>query len=411
MQYINELCTRAQAAKLRFAAADTDAKNRALLAMANALLAHQDEILQANANDLSRARENGYTLSDRLRLTPERVAGMAQGIREVVVLPDPAGRVLSGSVEQGLRIEKITVPLGVVAIIYEARPNVTADAASLCVKAGNCVILRGGKEALESNKAIVRVLRAAMDSAGLPADCIQLVEDTSRESANALMRANGRVDVLIPRGGAGLIRACVEGATVPVIETGVGNCHTYVDESADLAMAAEIVYNAKCSRPSVCNAMETLLVHESIAAQALPLFYDKLREKNVEWRGDEATCALLPAARPAAETDYEIEFLDYILACRIVPSLDAAIVHITRYGSGHSECIVTNSYSNAESFLGRVDAAAVYVNASTRFTDGGAFGLGAEIGISTQKLHARGPMGLDALCTVKWLVRGSGQIR
>jgi glutamate-5-semialdehyde dehydrogenase len=380
--------------------------------MADALLSCSEEILSANLLDIQNAEAEGYALIDRLRLTKARIEEMAKGIRNIISLPDPVGIISRGVTRpNGIRIEKITVPLGVCAIIYEARPNVTADAAALCLKSGNCVILRGGKEALESNRAIVRVLREAIARASVAQDCIQLIDDPTRESANALMKANGLIDVLIPRGGAGLIKSCVENATVPVIETGVGNCHVFVDESADIDMACEIIFNAKCSRPTVCNAMETLLVHKSIAEKALPLIFERLKSKNVEWRGDELTREILPESAAVSEADYENEFLDYILACHIVNNMEDALSHIDRYGSGHSECIITQSYKNAERFLREVDASAVYVNASTRFTDGGEFGLGAEIGISTQKLHARGPMGLDALCTYKWLVRGDGQTR
>ena len=311
----------------------------------------------------------------------------------------------------GLKIEKVCVPLGVIGIIFEARPNVASDAAGLCVKAGNAVILRGGKEAFRSNNAVVGVLRDAFAQAGLPADSVQLVQDTTRVSAVELMQLTGYLDVLIPRGGAGLIRSVVENARVPVIETGVGNCHVFVDESADIPMATEIIYNAKTSRPSVCNAIETILVHKNIAEKALPAIAARLAEKNVELRADEATRAILPGCTPATEEDWATEYLDYILAVQVVDSLEEALEHIRQYSSGHSECIVTESYANAERFTNEVDAAAVYVNASTRFTDGGQFGLGAEIGISTQKLHARGPMGVNELTTCKFVVRGQGQVR
>ena len=319
---------------------------------------------------------------------------------------------LSGEVRpNGLQIQKITVPLGVIGIIYEARPNVTSDAAGLCLKAGNAVILRGGKEAFRSNLAVAQVLRDALEESGLPADCVQLVEDTSRQSAQELMGLTGYLDVLIPRGGAGLIRSVKENSRVPVIETGVGNCHAYVDAAADLDMAADIVYNAKCSRPSVCNAIETLLVHEKIAGEALPRIKSSLDDKQVELRGCEKTRAILPGTAAATEEDWATEYNDYILAVKVVGSLEEALGHIAKYSSGHSEVIVTEDYSAAQRFLEEVDSAAVYVNASTRFTDGGEFGLGAEIGISTQKLHARGPMGLEQLTSTKFLVRGRGQIR
>ena len=389
-------------------------KTAALQAAARALLARQEELLAANRADVEAGEAAGMrdSLLDRLRLTESRIAGMAQALREVAEAPDPVGRVLSGEVRpNGLQIQKITVPLGVIGIIYEARPNVTSDAAGLCLKAGNAVILRGGKEAFRSNLAVARVLRDALEESGLPADCVQLVEDTSRQSAQELMGLTGYLDVLIPRGGAGLIRAVKENSRVPVIETGVGNCHAYVDAAADLNMAADIVYNAKCSRPSVCNAIETLLVHEKIAGEALPRIKSRLDEKQVELRGCEKTRAILPGVAAATEEDWATEYNDYILAVKVVGSLEEALGHIAKYSSGHSEVIVTEDYSAAQRFLEEVDSAAVYVNASTRFTDGGEFGLGAEIGISTQKLHARGPMGLEQLTSTKFLVRGKGQIR
>lgn len=389
-------------------------KTAALQAAARALLARQEELLAANRADVEAGEAAGMrdSLLDRLRLTEGRIAGMAQALREVAEAPDPVGRVLSGEVRpNGLQIQKITVPLGVIGIIYEARPNVTSDAAGLCLKAGNAVILRGGKEAFRSNLAVAQVLRDALEESGLPADCVQLVEDTSRQSAQELMGLTGYLDVLIPRGGAGLIRSVKENSRVPVIETGVGNCHAYVDAAADLDMAADIVYNAKCSRPSVCNAIETLLVHEKIAGEALPRIKSRLDEKRVELRGCEKTRAILPGTAAATEEDWATEYNDYILAVKVVGSLEEALGHIAKYSSGHSEVIVTEDYSAAQRFLEEVDSAAVYVNASTRFTDGGEFGLGAEIGISTQKLHARGPMGLEQLTSTKFLVRGRGQIR
>ena len=389
-------------------------KTAALQAAARALLDRQEELLAANRADVEAGEAAGMrdSLLDRLRLTESRIAGMAQALREVAEAPDPVGRVLSGEVRpNGLQIQKITVPLGVIGIIYEARPNVTSDAAGLCLKAGNAVILRGGKEAFRSNLAVAQVLRDALEESGLPADCVQLVEDTSRQSAQELMGLTGYLDVLIPRGGAGLIRAVKENSRVPVIETGVGNCHAYVDAAADLDMAADIVYNAKCSRPSVCNAIETLLVHEKIAGEALPRIKSRLDEKQVELRGCQKARAILPGIATAAEEDWATEYNDYILAVKVVGSLEEALGHIARYSSGHSEVIVTEDYSAAQRFLEEVDSAAVYVNASTRFTDGGEFGLGAEIGISTQKLHARGPMGLEQLTSTKFLVRGKGQVR
>ena len=389
-------------------------KTAALELAAAALWDRREEILRANGEDVAAGEAAGMrpSLLDRLRLTEERIAAMAQAVREVAAAPDPVGRVLSGEVRpNGLQLQKVTVPLGVIGIIYEARPNVTSDAAALCLKAGNAVILRGGKEAFRSNQAVAEVLRDALEAGGLPRDGVQLVQDTSRQSAGELMALTQYLDVLIPRGGAGLIRSVKENAKVPVIETGVGNCHAYVDASADLRMAAEVVYNGKCSRPSVCNALETLLVHKDIAEQALPLMQSRLSEKQVELRGCERTRAILPGITPATEEDWETEYGDYILAVKVVDSLEEALAHIAKYSSGHSEVILTQDYQAAQRFLEEVDAAAVYVNASTRFTDGGEFGLGAEIGISTQKLHARGPMGLGQLTSTQFLIRGSGQVR
>ncbi len=389
-------------------------KRRALLEAAQALRAAAPEILAANAVDLAAARESGMrdAMLDRLTLTEARIEAMAQGVEDVAAQRDPVGRVLSSETRpNGLKIEKVTVPMGVIGIIFEARPNVTSDAAALCLMAGSAVILRGGKEAFHSNMAVTSVLQAALERAGLPRTAVQLVQDTSRESSREMMGLVGYLDLLIPRGGAGLIRAVVENARVPVIETGVGNCHVYVDESADIDMAAEIIFNAKTSRPSVCNAIETVLVHEKIAERALPAIAARLREKQVELRGDDRTRAILPEAVPASEADWETEYLDYILAVRVVDSLDEAVAHIARYSSGHSECIVTRDLRAAEAFTARVDSAAVYVNASTRFTDGGEMGLGAEIGISTQKLHARGPMGLNEIVSYKYVIRGDGQVR
>lgn len=393
---------------------DTETKNRALLAMADALIHASAEILAANREDLAAGERGGLTPAflDRLALTEARIGGMADGMRQVAALPDPVGRVLSETVRpNGLRLTKVAVPIGVIAVIYEARPNVTADSAALCLKSGNAVILRGGREAIRSNTAIVRVMRAALRGAGVPEDAVTLIEDTDRAVTQALMRLNGYVDLLIPRGGAGLIRAVVENATVPVIETGAGTCHVYVDRDADVNMAADIVYNAKTSRPSVCNAAECLLVDREIAAAALPVIAARLAEKQVELRADPEACALLPNAVVATESDWGREYNDYIMAVHIVSGVEEAIDFITRYGTGHSECIVTENAETAERFLACVDAAAVYHNASTRFTDGGEFGLGAEIGISTQKLHARGPLGLAELTSMKYIVRGAGQIR
>lgn len=390
-------------------------KDKALLSIADALIENTDYILEENKKDLEAGKQAGLTnaLLDRLALTSERIKGMAEGARQVASLADPCGKIISGGkLKNGLEVTKVTVPLGVIGIIYEARPNVTADSAVLCLKSGNAVILRGGKEAINSNKAIATVMRKAIELAGLPADSVQLIEDTSRQSSIELMGLSDYLDVLIPRGGRGLIKATVENAKVPVIETGVGNCHVYVDEYADLDMAAEIIYNAKTSRPSVCNAIETILVHKNVAEKALPLIKTKLDEKNVELRGCEKTMEILGSSvKPATDEDYATEYLDYILAVKVVNCINCALEHISKYSSGHSECIVTENYTNAEKFLNTVDAAAVYVNASTRFTDGGEFGLGAEIGISTQKLHARGPMGINELTSMKFIIKGNGQVR
>lgn len=393
---------------------DTETKNRALLAIADALVGAREEILAANREDVTAGENSGMTRAflDRLSLSPERIDGMAEGMRQVAVLPDPVGRVLSDTVRpNGLHLTKVAVPIGVIAVIYEARPNVTADSAALCLKSGNAVILRGGREAIHSNTAIVCAMRGALRGVGLPEDTVTLIEDTDRAVTQALMRLNGYVDLLIPRGGAGLIRAVVENATVPVIETGAGTCHIYVDRDADVPMAAEIVFNAKTSRPSVCNAAECLLVDRAIAAEALPVIAARLAEKQVELRADAEACAFLPNALPATDSDWGREYNDYIMAVHIVSGVDEAIDFIARYGTGHSECIVTDNPDTAERFLARVDAAAVYHNASTRFTDGGEFGLGAEIGISTQKLHARGPLGLEELTSMKYIVHGTGQVR
>lgn len=390
-------------------------KNLALRKIAAALMENSESIRMENDKDIENGRAAGLTASllDRLRLTPERVEGMANGALEVAALPDPVGTVLSGStLKNGLEVTKVRVPLGVIGIIYEARPNVTADAAALCLKSGNAVILRGGKEAIHSNRRIAQVMRTAVKEAGLPEDCIQLVQDTDRKSSVEMMGLTDYLDVLIPRGGAGLIKAVVQNAHVPVIETGVGNCHVYVDKSADLEMAADIIYNAKTSRPSVCNAIETILVHQDVAEKALPMIKARLDEKQVELRGCERTRKILgDSAVPAAEEDWYKEYLDFILAVKVVDSMDEAIDHIAKYSSGHSECIVTSDYRASRAFTARVDSAAVYVNSSTRFTDGAEFGLGAEIGISTQKLHARGPMGLNELTSMKYIIRGDGQIR
>lgn len=390
-------------------------KDLALNSIADALIEHKDEIIKANNIDIEYGKEIGLTpsLIDRLTLGEDRIKGMADGVRKVSSLPDPIGNVISGNtLPNGLTVTRVKVPLGVIGIIFEARPNVTADAASLCLKAGNAVILRGGKEAINSNKAIAKIMRDAVEKVGLPKDSIQLIEDTTRQSSTELMQLSDYLDVLIPRGGAGLIKAVVENSKVPVIETGVGNCHVYVDKYADIDMASEIIFNAKTSRPSVCNAIETILVHKDIAKDALPKIKEKLDTKNVQIRGCKTTKKILgDDIVDAEESDYYTEFLDYILACKVVDSIDEGIAHIAKYSSGHSECIITNDYARANKFKKEVDAAAVYVNASTRFTDGGEFGLGAEIGISTQKLHARGPMGINELTSSKFIVEGNGQIR
>ncbi|BDE86405.1 gamma-glutamyl phosphate reductase [Oscillospiraceae bacterium] len=397
------------------AVAGTAQKNRALEAMARALKERESAILAENQKDLAAARESGMraSLLDRLALSPQRIDGIVEGVRQVAALPDPIGCVTRMEKRpNGLVIGKRRVPLGVIGIIYEARPNVTVDAAALCLKSGNAVILRGGKEAFRSNKAFVAVMRDALEAAGLPRDCVALVEDTSRASAQELMGLTGYLDVLIPRGGAGLIRTVVENARVPVIETGVGVCHVYVDGEADLDMGARILYNAKTSRPSVCNAAECLLVHAQVAEAFLPKAKALLDQKNVELRGCPRTCAILgEGVQPACEADWDTEFGDYILAVKVVKDAGEAIDFINAHGSGHSEAIVTNNYFTAQRFLDQVDAAAVYVNASTRFTDGFEFGLGAEIGISTQKMHARGPMGLEELTSSKYIVYGTGQVR
>ncbi len=416
MQELKEMGMLARQAARMLATAGEAKKNAALEAIAAALEAHIPAILKANGMDVEAAAAAGtpQAMLDRLSLSETRIKGMADGVREVMALTDPVGETVEGFRRpNGLRIQKVRVPMGVIGIIYEARPNVTSDAAALCLKAGNAVILRGGREAIRSNTAVAEAIREGLIQGGLPADAVQLVTDTSRETATAMMRMNGMIDVLIPRGGAGLIRSVVENATVPVIETGTGNCHVYVDKDADIAMAAAIAVNAKTSRPSVCNAAETLLVHQDIAPQALPVIAAGLREKNVTLRCCGRSAAILAGTpcEKAEEQDWGTEYLDYIMAVRVVDSLEEAVAHIAAYGTGHSECIVTDSYAAAEQFTAQVDAAAVYVNASTRFTDGGEFGMGAEIGISTQKLHARGPMGLRELTTVKYIIRGDGQIR
>lgn len=414
MMMLETLGAQAKTASRVLMTASTAAKNSALLKIADALLQNTDYILAENEKDLAAGRANGMaeSLLDRLALSADRIRGMAQGVREVADLPDPIGAVQSEITRpNGLTIQRVSVPLGVIAVIFEARPNVTSDAAALCLKAGSACLLRGGKEAIHSNTAIAEVMRNALRETDFPADCIQLVEDTSRESATALMRLSGYVDVLIPRGSARLIRSVVENATVPVIETGAGNCHVYVDRDANIDMAAEIVFNAKTSRVSVCNAAESLVVHADIAEKALPKIAARLSEKDVTLYGDARAKAILPDILPADEGDWGTEYLDYKMSVRVVDSVEEAIAHITRYSTGHSECIVTDNPKTAEKFLNEVDSAAVYHNASTRFTDGGEFGFGAEIGISTQKLHARGPLGLPQLTSVKYKIFGNGQVR
>ena len=411
-----ELLQNAKAAKGRMALADTRTKNQALLAMADALEAHSADILAANALDLEVAKGTvSEVMLDRLALSSDRIAGMAAGLREVAELPDPVGAVLS-RVERpnGLVIEKTAVPMGVIAIIYESRPNVTSDAAALALKAGSACVLRGGKEAHRSAAAIVAALKEGLSAAGLPHDALQLVEDTTRTSANELMQARGLVDLLIPRGGAGLIRACVDNAAVPVLETGTGICHIYVDRRADQEMALDILENAKCSRPSVCNAAEVCLVHRDVAGEFLPKLKDRLAHNRfshpVELRLDPEAANIIDGT-PAGPADFDTEFLDYIMAVKVVDCLEEAISHIAAHSTGHSEAIVTGEEQAAHAFLNQVDSAAVYWNASTRFTDGGEFGLGCEMGISTQKLHARGPLGLGELCSFKFVIKGAGQTR
>ena len=413
MDYIIGLGKSAKVAQVTLADASTALKNKALTAISEALLVNKDDIIKANSLDLDNGKANGMSesLLDRLALTEARIKDIANSVLEIVALPDPVGVVKSGSTRpNGLNIEKVAVPMGTIAVIYEARPNVTIDAAALCLKSGNAVILRGGKEAINSNIATANIMRQAIESVGLDKNCIQLVEDTSRETANALMKLNGYIDVLIPRGGAGLINSVVQNATVPVIETGVGNCHIYVDKTADIDMAVDIIYNAKTSRPSVCNAAESLVIHKDIAAQALPAIKSKLDEKTVELCGDEYAGNIIDITL-ATDEDWGKEYLDYKMSIKTVDNVEEAIAHINTYSTGHSEAIITNDYNSAQKFTKLVNSSAVYVNASTRFTDGGQFGFGAEIGISTQKLHARGPIGLPELTTTKFVIRGNGQVR
>lgn len=415
MKTVLELAQAAKAAAPALGLMQTEEKNRMILAIADALCDRAAEILAANEEDLSRAQDNGIreAMVDRLRLTHERIQAMAEGARQVAALPDPVGEILEQrTLKNGIQVQKVRVPMGVIGIIFESRPNVTLDAAVLCLKSGNATVLRGGKEAISSNRAIAQVMRDAMAAQGVNPDAVCLIEDISRSSATELMNMKGLVDVLIPRGGAGLIRSVVENARIPVIETGSGNCHLYIDRDADLDMGVSVLVNAKCSRPSVCNAVETVLVHAGIAAAYLPAMADALSTYHVELRGCERTRKILGGSVvPATEEDWATEYNDYILAVRVVDSLEEAMAHIARYGTMHSEGIITQNQKTAQQFLAGIDAAAVYHNASTRYTDGFEFGLGAEIGISTQKMHARGPMGLRELTSYKYLITGNGQIR
>lgn len=414
MLYIDELGLKALKAKDELVSIDSKMKDEALRVMAQQLVKNSSTILSANKLDVICARERKVkeSLVDRLLLTPSRIEGMAKGLIEASQYPDPIGKVLyETEMPQGMKLKKITVPMGVIGIIYESRPNVTADAAGLCFKAGSAVILRGGSDAINSNKAIVRVLRNSLDMLGINNDSIQLVEDTSRETANEMMRAVKYIDLLVPRGGAALIASVIENATVPVIETGTGNCHVYIDKECDEKKAVDITINAKCSRPGVCNAIETLLIHKDVYKKVLPKIEEKLLEYNVQIRACERAKQVLNSSVDATEEDWATEFLDFILAVKVVDDIDEAIRHINRYGTKHSECIITEIEENKKLFTNKIDAACVYVNASTRFTDGGEFGLGAEIGISTQKLHARGPMGANEITTYKYIIDGQGQIR
>ncbi len=411
---MKEIGIKALAAKDFLSTVTTQEKNKALLAIAQSLRNSSETIINENKTDLENGSKNGLSagMLDRLLLDQKRIEDIAKAVEDIAALPDPCGRLLEETTRpNGLVIKKVSVPIGVIGIIYESRPNVTADAAVLCLKSSNAVILRGGKEAIHSNIAIVAAMRSALAACGFDENCIQLVTDTSRESANQMMRMNGYIDCLIPRGGKGLIRSVVENSTVPVIETGSGNCHIYVDESADIDMAANIIFNAKTQRISVCNACESLVIHSGILNRALPVIKKQLDEKQVEMRGDERAMLAAEGVLPASEEDFAAEYLDYKISVKTVDSLDEAIKHINKYSTGHSESIITQNEEHAREFMQRVDSSSVYVNASTRFTDGGEFGLGAEIGISTQKLHARGPMGLRELTTTKYLIFGNGQVR
>ena len=414
MEYLQNLGINAKKSAMILNTLGQAEKNDCLEVVANKLIANTDQILKANQLDVQKAIEKGVksSLIDRLKLTTDRINGMAEGIKKIVMLEDPIGQTISAWIRpNGLEIAQKRVPLGVIGIIFESRPNVTADAFSLCFKTGNATILRGGSDAFNSNKAIVDVIRTAIESVGLPKDCIQLVEDTSHETATKMMKLNQYIDVLIPRGGSGLIKTVVENATIPTIETGTGNCHVYVDEYADLDMAVKIVENSKTQRLGTCNTCESLVVHKNIAEKVLPLICDNLKSHNVEIRGDEIVQSIVKDVVPATQEDWGTEYLDAIISIKVVDSIDEAIEHINTYNTKHSESIVTNNYQNSRKFTSQVDASAVYVNASTRFTDGFEFGFGAEIGISTQKLHARGPMGLLALTTTKYVINGNGQVR
>lgn len=411
---VTEQGKRARATLAFMSQVDSEQKNKALNAIANMLEKDSDRIIKANAIDLEQGRNNGLSegLLDRLMLNEERVKAMADGVRQVAGLADPCGKILSEyQKDNGLLIKKITVPIGVIGIIFEARPNVTVDAAALCLKSGNSVILRGGKEAINSNTALSEIMRSALDEVGFVKDAIQLVTDTTRQSSADMMHMNEYLDCLIPRGGKGLIKAVVENSTVPVIETGSGNCHIYVDDSADINMAAKIIFNAKTQRISVCNACESLVINSAIINEALPVIANELKKKNVQIRGDERAVSACSLVIPASDEDYYTEYLDYIISVKTVDTLDEAIEHINSHSTGHSEAIITQNEANAQKFLKCIDSSSVYVNASTRFTDGAEFGLGAEIGISTQKLHARGPMGLEQLTSTKYLIFGNGQVR
>lgn len=414
MRTLTEIGESARIAKRALAKLTTDEKNNVLLNAADVLKSNYKEILIANEIDLENGKKAGLkpSIMDRLALNKERIYSMAEGLEQIAKLPDPIGEVINmKTLPNGLTVGQKRVPMGVIGIIYEARPNVTSDAFGLCLKAGSAVILRGGKEAINSNKATIAVFKKAINEIGVDENIVQLIVDTSRETATAMMKMNRYIDVLIPRGGAGLIQSVVQNSTVPVIETGVGNCHVFVDESADIEKAVNIIVNAKAQRPGVCNAAETMLVHKNIAEEFLPAAIKALKEKNVEIRGDKAVKAIVNDVAEAKDEDWATEYLDYILAVKVVENIDEAIEHIAKYSTGHSECIVSESYTNTQRFLQEIDSAAVYVNASTRFTDGNEFGFGAEIGISTQKLHARGPMGLKELTTTKYLIYGNGQIR